>query len=224
MTRIRTLLQRAVSLVLLPLLAACQSEQAGEFFNPPQDVQASGEFRMSTPPGLVHNNLLSSASVKDGQARVDSGGPGYLDIRFFPITHADALYTMDPHWPSARRSRDSEPDLGNVDFSSHFVFLVAHPELTGYAAMSSGQYATFFSSVKVAYLDDRVVVHLEASRLGDINPMVLLGSPWAGKLYTLERRGRKQLEVKLYDNRYQFSLVPEVVPEVASELPPPRVP
>ncbi|MHC1651768.1 hypothetical protein ACODUL_00490 [Stenotrophomonas maltophilia] len=224
MTRIRTLLQRAVSLVLLPLLAACQSEQVGEFFNPPQDVQASSEFRMSTPPGLVHNNLLSSASVKDGQARVDSGGPGYLDIRFFPITHADALDTMDPHWPSARRSRDSEPDLGNVDFSSHFVFLVAHPELTGYAAMSSGQHATFFSSVKVAYLDDRVVVHLEASRLGDISPMVLLGSPWAGKLYTLERRGRKQLEVKLYDNRYQFSLVPEVVPEVASEIPPPRVP
>ncbi|WP_295569797.1 hypothetical protein [uncultured Stenotrophomonas sp.] len=224
MTRIRTLLQRAVSLVALPLLAACQSEQVGEFFNPPQDVQASSEFRMSTPPGLVHDNLLSSASVKDGQARVDSGGPGYLDIRFFPITHADALDTMDPHWPSARHSRDSELDLGNVDFSSHFVFLVAHPELTGYAAMSSGQYATFFSSVKVAYLDDRVVVHLEASRLGDISPMVLLGSPWAGKLYTLERRGRKQLEVKLYDNRYQFSLVPEVVPEVASEIPPPRMP
>lgn len=223
MTRIRTLLQRAVSLVALPLLAACQSEQVGEFFNPPQDVQASSEFRMSTPPGLVHDNLLSSASMKDGQARVDSGGPGYLDIRFFPITHADALDTMDPHWPSARHSRDSEPDLGNVDFSSHFVFLVAHPELTGYAAMSSGQYATFFSSVKVAYLDDRVVVHLEASRLGDISPMVLLGSPWAGKLYTLERRGRKQLEVKLYDNRYQFSLVPEVVPEVASEIPPPRM-
>lgn len=223
MTRIRILLQRAVPLALLPLLAACQNEQVAEFFNPPQDVQASSEFRMSTPPGLVHNNLLSSAAVKDGQARVDSGGPGYLDIRFFPITHADALDTMDPHWPSARHSRDSEPYLGNVDFSSHFVFLVAHPELTGNAAMSSGQYATFFSSVKVAYLDDRVVVHLDASRLGDISPMVLLGSPWAGKLYTLERRGRKQLEVKLYDNRYRFTLVPEIVPEVVSEIPPPRV-
>ncbi|MBS9727010.1 hypothetical protein, partial [Stutzerimonas stutzeri] len=68
-----------------------------------------------------------------------------------------------------------------------------------------------------------VVVHLDASRLGDISPMALLGSPWAGKLYTLERRGRKQLEVKLYDNRYQFTLVPEVVPQVVSEIPPPRV-
>ncbi|SNT82788.1 hypothetical protein [Stenotrophomonas sp. CC120222-04] len=223
MTRIRTLLQRALPLALLPLLAACQNEQVSEFFNPPQDVQASSEFRMSTPPGLVHNNLLSSASVKDGQARVDAGGPGYLDIRFFPITDADALNSVGPDWPSSRQSRDSAPDLSGVDFSSHFVFLVAHPELTGYAAMSSGQYATFFSSVKVAYLDDRVVMHLDASRLGDISPMVLLGSPWAGKLYTLERRGRKQLEVKLYENRYQFTLVPEVVPEVAPEIPPPMV-
>ncbi|PTA69977.1 MULTISPECIES: hypothetical protein [unclassified Stenotrophomonas] len=221
MTRIRTLQQRALPFALLPLLAACQNEQVSAFFNPPQDVQASGEFRMSTPPGLVHNNLLSSAAVNDGQARVDSGGPGYLDIRFFPITHANALDAMGAKWPSSQR--DNEPDLGNVDFSSHFVFLVAHPELTGYAAMRSGQYATFFSSVKVAYLDDRVVVHLDASRLGDISPMALLGSPWAGKLYTLERRGRKQLEVKLYDNRYQFTLVPEVVPEVVSEIPPPRV-
>jgi hypothetical protein len=223
MTRIRTLLQRALPLALLPLLAACQNEQVSEFFNPPQDVQDSSEFRMSSPPGLVHNNLLSSASVEDGQARVDAGGPGYLDIRFFPITHADALDTMDPRWPSSRQSRDNAPNLAGVDFSSHFVFLVAHPELTGYAAMSSSQYATFFSSVKVAYLDDRVVVHLDASRLGDISPMALLGSPWAGKLYTLERRGRKQLEVKLYENRYQFTLVPEVVPAVAPGIAPPRV-
>ncbi|MHC1677472.1 hypothetical protein [Stenotrophomonas maltophilia] len=209
----RSALGRALPLALLALLSACQSEKVGEFFNPPQEVQAHSEFRVSGLPALAYPNLVSSASVEGGQARVDGNGPGYMDLQFFPITSADALDSTDAAW--ARQSQYRAPDLSGIDFSTQFAFLVAHPELSGYAAMTSGQYATFFSTLKVAYLDDRVVVHLDASRLGNINPITALGSPWAGKLYTLERRGRTQLEVKLYENRYRFTLVPDTAPPMA---------
>ena len=59
---------RPLPLVLVALLAACQSEKAGEFFNPPQEIQARSEFRLNGRPMLAHRNLTSSAAVEDGQA------------------------------------------------------------------------------------------------------------------------------------------------------------
>jgi len=129
---------------------------------------------------------------------------GLQRIEFFPITRADAFDRFSA--PGLSRRAEAEVDLSGIDFDKQFAFLVAHPSSSSYGAVTSGQYAKYFSKVLPSYEKDRVVLRIDASRLGDIDPMTAMTGKWEGSVYAVERRGRDKLEVRLYDDSYVYSL------------------
>ena len=198
----------AAGLFSLLLLSGCDQEGNPSFGGKAAELEATSKFRVSMRPMLSNtqavSTLLGGAGLGlEGQSRL----PGYSDIEFFPIAGADAVESLAAF--SGGRRDDVPIDLSGIDFGKHFAFLVAHPSSNSYAAMSSGQYAKFFSKVLPSYENDKVVLRIDASRLGDIDPMTAMGGSWEGSIYTVERRGRDKLEVRLYDESYVYSLAPE---------------
>lgn len=179
------------ALVLFP---ACSPE--------PQEVHAITEFDVGYRPSA---NIQQQVEVLLATGSGSSNSPVYSDIAFFPVIRADAFDLGE--LPAALRRGDVEPDLSGIDFDSHFGFLVAHPNATkSYGAMMSGQRATYFSSVRVSYPEDRVLIHLSGSRLGGLDPMTALTARWEGSVYPIERRGRTDVEVRIDENAYMYSL------------------
>lgn len=192
----------------LLLLSGCDQEGNFSVTGKAAELEASSKFRVSTRPMLSSRQVVStllggSGFAPEGQSRL----PGYSDIEFFPIAGADAVESLNAL--SSPRRDDAPIDLSGIDFGKNFAFLVAHPSSSSYGAMTSGQYATFFSKVLPSYEKDKVVLRIDASRLGDIDPMTALSGNWEGSIYTVERRGRDKLEVRLYDESYVYSLAPE---------------
>lgn len=183
-------------LAAIVLLVACVTEPA------PQEAHAISEFDVRRRPAPDARRQVE-AILATGLGSSDT--PFYSDITFFPVIHADAFDYGDAH--STLRRNDIEPDLSGVDFSSQFGFLVAHPSVSGsYSAMMSGQYAAYFSSVHVSYPEDWVVIHLSASRLGGLDHVTALTARWKGSIYPIERRGRSQVEVRIDEHAYLYSL------------------
>lgn len=183
-------------LAALALLVACSPMPE------PQKIDAISDFEMSHRPAPDARQQIQ-AILATGLGGSET--PMYSDVTFFPVIHADAFATTDTH-PALRRD-DVEPDLSGIDFDSQFGFLVAHPNARGsYGAMMNGQYATYFSSVRVSYTEDRVVIHLSASRLGGLDAMTALTARWEGSIYPIERRGRSQVEVRIDEHTYLYSL------------------
>ena len=201
----RSFLGLIVASIFSLLLAGCDQEGNLSLTGKASELEASSKFQVSTRPMLSSTQALSTllqgtGFAAEGQASL----PGYSDIEFFPIASADAVEAMRAY-PAGRR--DEAPiDLSGIDFSKSFAFLVAHPSSSSYGAITSGQHATFFSSVLPSYEKDKVVLRIDASRLGEIDPMTALGGNWEGSIYAVERRGRDKLEVRLYDESYVYSL------------------
>lgn len=188
---------------LMPLLFVASTFLASCAPEPqPQEVHAVSEFDVgSRPAPSVRDEMQVVLATGTGGADV----PIYSDIAFFPVVHANALGQGDTR-PSARRD-DIEPDLSGIDFDSQFGFLVAHPNASrSYSAVMSGQYAKYFSNVRVSYPEDRVVIHLSSRRLGDLDPITALRARWEGSVYQIERRGRDQVEVQIDELAYVYSL------------------
>lgn len=183
-------------LAALVLLAACSPKPE------PQKIDAISDFEVSHRPAPDTRQRMQ-VILATGFGTSDT--PMYSDVTFFPVIHADAFDSTDAH-PALRRN-DVEPDLSGIDFDSQFGFLVAHPNVRGsYGAMMSGQYATYFSSVRVSYPEDRVVIHLSASRLGGLDSVTALTARWEGSIYPIERRDRGQVEVRIDEHTYLYSL------------------
>ena len=183
-------------LAALVLFPACSPEPRS------QEVQAISEFDVGHRPA---SNIRQQLEVVLATGSGGSNSPVYSDIAFFPVVRADAFDLGD--LPAALRRHDVQPDVSGIDFDSHFGFLVAHPNASkSYGAMMSGQHATYFSSVRVSYPEDRVLIHLTGSRLGGLDPMTALTARWEGSIYPMERRGRSKVEVRIDENTYMYSL------------------
>lgn len=190
----------AAAVLAMALVPGCEGTREPE----PQEVAAVSDFEIGHRPALGAADVARAILATSGMAHPDAM-PVYSDIEFFPVLHADALEAMSG--PRQLRRRDIEPEFSAIDFDRQFAFLVAHPNASGsYRAMSSGQYATYFSSVRVSYPDDRVRVHLSGSRLGGLDPITAMAARWEGKIYPIDRRGRELLEVRLDDNVYTYAL------------------
>ena len=189
----------------LLLLVGCDQEGNVSLTGKAAELEATSKFRVSMRPMLssaqAMSNLLQGTGLGvEGQAEL----PGYSDIEFFPIASADAMEAMGA---SRFGRRDAVPIvLSGIDFDKNFAFLVAHPSSSSSGAMSSGQYATYFSKVLPSYEKDKVVLRIDASRLGNIDAMTAISGGWEGSIYAVERRGRDKLEVRLYDESYVYSL------------------
>ena len=195
----------AGSLFSLLLLTGCDQEGNLSFTGEAAELEASSKFRVSMRPMLsstqaVSALLLGSGLGVEGHAVL----PGYSDIEFFPIAGTDAVEAMRAF--PLNRSQDAPIDLSGIDLNKNFAFLVAHPSSSSYGAMSSGQHATYFSKVLPSYEKDKVVLRIDASRLGNIDAMTAISGGWEGSIYAVERRGRDKLEVRLYDESYVYSL------------------
>lgn len=184
----------ALLLIGLFLVAACAPKS--------QELQAVSEFEVG------HRPAPSAKAQLEVILATGTGGsvtPVYSDVAFFPVTRADAFDSSQ--LPPAVRHHDTEPDLSGIDFDSQFAFLVAHPRSnSSYSALKSGQSAMYFSSAEVSYPEDRVLIHLSAGRLGDLDPMTALTARWGGRIYPVERRGRNQVEVRIDEHSYMYSL------------------
>lgn len=191
----------AVFLATILGVAACGNE--GLSVAKPQEITPSSDFQLSHRPALsgaqVVNALLNNAGLG-----LQGEQPMYADVAFFPVTRPDAMVFMGG--PAALRRRDVEPDFSDIDFDTHVAFLVAHPSSDSYAAITSGQHATFFSNVAVSYDKDRIMVHLDASRFGNLDMLTMATARWEGKIYPVERRGRSVLDVHIDDLVYQYEL------------------
>jgi len=189
----------------LSLLSGCDQEGNLSLSGKAEALQAASTFDASTRPMLSGTQAISTLLQGtglgvEGQASL----PAYSDIEFFPITRADAFDAFSA--PGLSRRAEAEVDLSGIDFDKQFAFLVAHPSSSSYGAVTSGQYAKYFSKVLPSYEKDRVVLRIDASRLGDIDPMTAMTGKWEGSVYAVERRGRDKLEVRLYDDSYVYSL------------------
>lgn len=183
-------------LAALVLFPACSPEPRS------LEVHAISGFDLGHRPAP---NIRQQLEVVMATGSGASNHPVYSDIAFFPVVRADAFDRGD--LPSALRHRDREPDLSGIDFDSHFGFLVAHPNASkSYGAVMSGQHATYFSSVRVSYPEDRVLIHLSGSRLGGLDHMTALTARWEGSIYPIEHRGRSKVEVRIDENTYMYSL------------------
>lgn len=190
----------AALLACAATMSACDGAREPE----PEEVAAISEFDVGQRPAPGGAEVVRVILATGGLAEPGSA-PMYADIAFFPIVAPEVPGRS--YGPRGLRSRDVEPDLSEIDFDRQFAFLVAHPNArTSMRAMSSGQYATYFSSVRVSYPDDRILVHLSGSRLGGLDPVTALSARWEGSIYPIERRGRDLLEVRLDDNVYTYAL------------------
>lgn len=182
--------------------------------DPPTELEPHSSFEIGHRPSM--NSAHAVASVLQGSdLRLESvQTTGYADLEFFPITRPD----MFELWPATQSRRHEQlPDLGGVDFGTQFAFLVAHPDGNSYNALLSGQAARFFADVAVSYTDELIVLHLKASRLGGLDPIDAMSSGWKGDIYAVPRRDREQLEVRLDDEVFRYSLVDEAVAGAATE-------
>lgn len=187
------------------LLGGCDQEGNPSLSGKAAELQAASTFDVSTRPMLSSTQAVSTLLEGtglglEGQASL----PGYSDIEFFPITRADAFDTTSPFQLSRRA--DTQIDLSGIDFGKHFAFLVAHPSSSSYGAVTSGQYAKYFSKVLPSYEKDKVVLRIDASRMGEIDALTAMTGKWEGSVYAVERKGRDKLEVRLYDESYVYSL------------------
>ncbi|WP_303749895.1 hypothetical protein [Stenotrophomonas pigmentata] len=202
----------------LLLLSGCDQEGNLSLTGKAAELEASSKFQVSTRPMLSRAQAVSTLLQGTGfAAQGQASLPGYSDIEFFPIASADAVEALRAY--PRGRGNDAPIDLSGIDFDKSFAFLVAHPSSSSYGAITSGQHATFFSSVLPSYEKDKVVLRIDASRLGEIDPMTALGGNWEGSIYAVERRGRDKLEVRLYDESYVYSLAADAaigVPEGAA--------
>ncbi|MEN5206758.1 hypothetical protein ABE493_01355 [Stenotrophomonas terrae] len=203
----------AAGLFSLLLLSGCDQEGNLSVTGKAAELEASSKFHVSSRPVLNSRQMLSALLGGSGFGMEGESRPGYSDIEFFPIADADAVASLSA---LSRPGRNiASIDLSGIDFSKNFAFLVAHPSSSSYGAMTSGQHATYFSKVLPSYEADKVVLRIDASRLGDIDPITAMSGNWEGSIYTVERRGRDKLEVRLYDESYAYSLAPKASDDVA---------
>lgn len=206
----RMAIRQALLLLIVLSAAACTQQPRLH------EVDAISEFDIS------HRPIQSARQHVEAILATGTGGsdtPMYSDIAFFPVVRPDAFDSTD--LPPALRRNEVEPDVSAIDFDHQFGFLVAHPNASkSYRALTSGQHATYFSSVSVSYPEDRVLIHLKASRLGDLDPMTALTARWAGSIYPIDRRGRSQVEVRLDEHSYMYSLQDGELQATASRVMP----
>lgn len=190
----------------LMLLVGCDQEGNFSVTGKAAELEAASKFQVSIRPMLSRTQALSTLLQGSGfgiEGKV--ARPGYSDIEFFPIARTDEIEMMRAY--PRGRGDDAPIDLSGIDFNKDFAFLVAHPSSSSYGAITSGQHATYFSTVSPSYEKDKVVLRIDASRLGDIDAMTAMSGNWEGSIYRVERRGREKLEVRLYDESYVYSLV-----------------
>ncbi|QCO67542.1 hypothetical protein E5843_06730 [Luteimonas yindakuii] len=171
----------------------------------PEELEPHSSFEVGYRPSMNTAHAVANRLQGSGLGLEGIQVPGYADLEFFPITRPD-MFEESPAMQRLRRS-EQPPDLADIDFDTQFAFLVAHPGGNSYANLRSGQMAQFFSDVAVSYTDEAVVLHLEASRLGTLDPVAAMSGGWAGDIYAVPRRDRGQVEVHLDDQVYRYSLI-----------------
>ena len=172
---------------------------------PPTKLEPHSHFEVSHRPSMNSAHLVANLLQGSGLGLEGMQVPGYADLEFFPITRPH-MFELSPATRRLRR-HEQPPDLDGIDFDTQFPFLVAHPDGNSSAALRSGWTAQFFSDVAVSYTDEAVVLHLEASRLGGLDPMAAISAGWKGDIYAVPRRDRDQVEVHLDGQVYRYSLL-----------------
>ncbi|MFC4727240.1 hypothetical protein [Coralloluteibacterium thermophilus] len=197
---------RSHRIALLALAAAALIGCNGyEPVEPPTELEPHSRFKVGHRPSMNSTHAVANVLQGSGLHLEGVQVPGYADLEFFPITRPD-MFEPSPGMRRLRR-HEQPPNLRGIDFDTQFAFLVAHPDGTSYAAVRSGQTAHFFSDVAVSYTDETVVLHLKARSLGGLDPMTAMTAGWKGDIYAVPRRDREQVEVRLNDRVYRYSLV-----------------
>lgn len=135
----------------------------------------------------------------------------YLDIEFFPVLSVHDLQELAmPHF-SKRKKALIDLDISQINFDTHFAFLVAH------SSTEDSHSINWTNSSQTHYMDklfikeeNNNVLHLnyQTSVLGNVDStfnFFLL--KWKVKVFVLERKHYEKLIVTLYDENYYFNLI-----------------
>lgn len=211
------------TLCLLVLLSAC------DLVFPPTDLTPVATFESTSPPDPGHQmdraiNQLNQAAmasaltrgqttviqIGDGAPTPTADGPTDTDLVLRPFFSREALEAATTTGYGVY-ARSGIPDtvLGDIDFSTQFVILLARPvspiNLPSTADIYRGDGSvTYLDSLQQEHgFDDTLHIRFQPGQLGR-SPMLPRG--WNVKVFVIERAQFKTLEIVTADANYTHAI------------------
>lgn len=148
----------------------------------------------------INSALIDEALTQGQDSAYQIGGagnlPAYEDLEFYPVLTAKDLHRVVEN---SIRKNEYDVYVNNIDFNTHFAFIVAHPE----------SYETTYFDELIAKGSGKGLLKLKLNSrvLGNAKTGIeALMQKWKIKVYNIERKGYDSLTVQLNEDTYPFRI------------------